>query len=422
MNDKTKGAWIIYQAGKLHFSTGTNKFDNALTAGKAGILLSAISQDQVGQLTNDKIHKLAGASNISKLELKSLLNILKDEQLIDIGSGGVEVLGVTNESILKHTSNIYEGLEPSNIEQASLTLCEESSKQPFYQNEIGEFLSDNYELGSQDLDMLFDYAKQIGFVDFEVIKGKADLVFNGNIFRRESVEKTNKVLASLTSEEQHKMNEFNEYLTIHSCVPQEIAEKILGVSLFNKLASIGLYDINTVSNSKENVCFITKPSAFSKYGSGLEDDIFDLAKMFVSSLTYGMTKSSSSRGRITMIVQLLEKLIRGGEVGPVDAIGEDYKVLELKNVVKVSWGTKAGYYGPRTGYMMKLLKKEIGILALEVIKKADASEHSLSVLPSAAINQYKGPEVNRVNIRKNVRTNPKETNDVLLSLRTGRVL
>lgn len=423
MNKKTKGAWIIYQASKLQFSTGTNKFDNAYSAGKAGILLSAISKDSNGELSNDRLQTLANASNINKLELSSLLNTLQGHQLIDIGKTGIEVLGVTSESILRHTANIFEGSDPSNFENAAIELCEDASTQPVFHSEIGEKLADEFLLTQQELEMLFDYAKQVGFVDFETIKGTDDLFFNGNIFRRENVEKVNKVLDTLSADEQSKMKEFNDHLNTSSCVPQETAIAILGNQLFSKLASIGLYDLNTVSNPSGNYTYITKPSAFTKFSNALEDDIFDLAKMFVSSLTYGMTRSDSTRGRITMIVQLLEKLIRGEEVGPVDAIGEDYKVLELKNVIQVTWKTKGTYYGPRTGYVMKLLKKEIGILALEVIKKADASEHSLKILPTAAVNQYKGPEINRSAIRKTlIKTNPKETNDILLSLRTGGTL
>lgn len=46
---------------------------------------------------------------------------------------------------------------------------------------------------------------------------------------------------------------------------------------------------------KGEVGFLTKPSSFSKYSSSDVDDAFDLAKAFVSSLTYGMTKSSHSK-------------------------------------------------------------------------------------------------------------------------------
>ncbi len=63
----------------------------------------------------------------------------------------------------------------------------------------------------------------------------------------------------------------------------------------------------------------------------------------------------------------------GEPVGPVSAIANDYKVLELKHVVKVYRGKKSG----RRGYLMKLLKKEVGELALEAIRKGDISHDGL---------------------------------------------
>jgi membrane protein insertase Oxa1/YidC/SpoIIIJ len=47
-----------------------------------------------------------------------------------------------------------------------------------------------------------------------------------------------------------------------------------------------------------------------------------------------------------------------------------------------------------------LLKKDVGELALQAIKQGNISEQSLISLPSATINKYKGPEINRVNMRK----------------------
>lgn len=146
------------------------------------------------------------------------------------------------------------------------------------------------------------------------------------------------------------------------------------------------------------------------------DDAFDLAKAFVSSVTYGMTKSSYVRGQIQMVDALLSALVRGESVGPVAAIAEDYKLLELKGVVEVKQGTKKG----RTGPMLRLLKKEVGELALQAIRQGDVSEHSLSSLPTAAVTTFSGPEHNREKIRRTqTMISPKATNDMLSILRKG---
>ena len=65
------------------------------------------------------------------------------------------------------------------------------------------------------------------------------------------------------------------------------------------------------------------------------DDCFDMAKSLVAALFYGMSSRSSSQGRISMLPALLSKLIRGGEVGPATAIGQDYRVLEVNRVIKL---------------------------------------------------------------------------------------
>jgi hypothetical protein len=167
-----------------------------------------------------------------------------------------------------------------------------------------------------------------------------------------------------------------------------------------------------VNNDKEDIAYLTRPAAFSKYGNPFVEDALDLAKAFVSSVTYGMTRSSSARGKIAYPGALIRKLIRGEEIGPVTAIGQDYKVLEMRGVVKIR--------RDRWGYSMKLLKKEVGEIALQVITGGDASDLSLLKFPGASVTAYSGPEVNREIGRKRQKVNSKkETRDILMALRTG---
>jgi hypothetical protein len=242
------------------------------------------------------------------------------------------------------------------------------------------------------------------------------LLFNGNLFRRDTTRKIKLVLDSLTAGEQSKLTELTEMLKKHACVEVETAKVLLGDVLFKKVSAIGLFDINVVSNSTESVGFLTLPSAFSKFSSAMIDDAFDLAKAFVSSITYGMTKSYYERGQIQMVDKLLSALVRGESVGPVRAIAQDYKVLELKGVVEVTTGQKNGRVGP----MLRLLKKEVGELALQAIRVGDVSEHSLASLPTAAVTSFSGPEHNRERARRvQIETSPKTTNDMLSVLRKG---
>lgn len=417
MDKKTKGSWLIHHTHKLQGVTNQSGYENTYLAGKAGILLSAISANKDTTVNNDRLAVLAKAANINAtFELPKLIEVLKQQKLIDKSSGGVAVLGVTTATALQHTSDLFDSLTPNVNEIASIALAERASVAPILANDVASDLADTYRLATSELDQLISDAEQIGFVDTEKLGRNQTLLFNGNLFRRDTTQKIKTVLDSLTPAEQAKLNELTETLRKRACVIVDYARQFLGEALFQKVTAIGLFDISVVSNSTEDVGFLTLPSAFSKYSNSMVDDAFDLAKAFVSSVTYGMTKSYYERGQIQMVDALLGALVRGESVGPVRAIAEDYKVLELKGVVEVKQGTKKG----RTGPMLRLLKTEVGELALQAIRQGDVSEHSLSALPTAAVTTFNGPEHNREKVRRTqTKMSPKATNDMLSILRTG---
>lgn len=417
MDKKVQGSWLIHHTNKLQNVTNQGDYQNTFVAGKAGILLSAISETNESTLSKEKLNVLANASNINTaFELPKLIDVLKDQELIDVSASGVGVLGITTSSALQHTTNIFESLEPEKLEVSAIELAEIASNKPVSSTELSEKISDEYQLGSNEIKQLFYDSENIGFVDVEPMGKNEKILFNGNLFRRDCAVKTKAVLDSLKVEEQTSLTELTQRLKQNACVSYKDALRILGESLFKKVNSIGFFDINVVSNNKEEIGFLTLPSAFSKFSNSMVDDAFDLAKAFVASLTYGMTKSDYARGQISMIDRLLGALIDGREVGPVSAIGQDYKVLELKGVVSIRHGTKGG----RTGPLMRLLKKEVGELALQAIRQGDVSEQSIECLPGAAITKFRGPESNREIIRRDqIQKSPFETNDMINSLRTG---
>jgi hypothetical protein len=187
----------------------------------------------------------------------------------------------------------------------------------------------------------------------------------------------------------------------------------LGAALFDKLHIIGVFDVNAVHNDKETTYYLTRPGAFGKFGNTMAEDALDLAKAFVSSLTYGMTKSTYGRGKIFLINKLLDKLIRGETLNPSTAAGQDYRVLEMKGVVEVR---------PTTNGMftLRLLKREVGQHAKKILTLGDASDASLPSLPGASIVTYSGPETNRSIKRKRVsEIDQKAATALLNDLRTG---
>lgn len=417
MDKKVKGSWLIHHTNKLQGVTNQLGYEKTFLAGKAGILLSAISANNETTISNKRLQTLAQAANINTtFELPKLLDVLRNRELIDITNNNVAVLGVTTSSTLQHTSDIFDALAPTKLEEAAIDLAERASVEPINEEEVTEELADIFHLGQTEISQVIYDAEQIGFVDVEMFGANEKLLFNGNLFRRETAKKIKAVLSSLSVADQANLTELTEILKKMACIPVEAAKQQLGEALFSKVTAIGLFDINVVSNLTEEVGFLTLPSAFSKFSSSMVDDAFDLAKAFVSSVTYGMTKSYYERGQIQMVDALLSALVRGESVGPVRAIAEDYKILELKGVVEVTIGSKKG----RTGPMLKLLKIEVGELALQAIRQGDVSEHSLTSLPSAAVTRFNGPEHNRERIRRaQTKASPKATNDMLSVLRMG---
>lgn len=72
---------------------------------------------------------------------------------------------------------------------------------------------------------------------------------------------------------------------------------------------------------------------------------------------------------------------------------------------------------------MRLLKREIGELALQAINTGDISAESLPSFPGATVTRFRGPELEREKVRKrkDVPETKKRTNDMLMSLRTGGI-
>lgn len=413
MEKKTKGAWIFHHTQKIQKTT-SQEFDAISFSGKCGILLSSISASEQTQLTDQKVSALAKANNISpRTELPSILDELDKQRLISRGKGGLEVLGITSASILEHTATVFEESSKDDHEEAVIHLSELASETPISDKTAAEEISDVFSLTSASAENTIRLGTEIGFFDSESISNSDRLLFNGNLFKRDDAKKIGAVISSLKGSEASLIAEVNQRLQASGCLSLDSVIKVLGKDLFDKLHSIGMFDVSVVGNESGRNLFVTRPAAFSKFTNSFADDALDLAKAFVASLTYGMTVSSFYRGRIQMITALMTKLINGGTVGPATAIGSDYQALELKGVVQVT---------PATGgmYTMRLLKPEVGRLALAVIKEGDITSESINQLPGARVTEYINPERNREICRKDATTSVKaSTRNLLNEIRTG---
>lgn len=416
---EVKGAWVIHHGRKLVLDVnGPAEFPAINEAAKAATLLTKLGQTNQATVTKAEARAIAVASGLDpRLELSGLLQVLERKRLIDQSTSEISILGVTTRGSLGHATDIYNEAEPSSYEEASITLAEIASEAPIRRSDVSQLIGDTHKFTTAQVGDFLDRAEGIGFVDKEG-EGNDRLLFNGNLFRRSSVLKTQKVLSSLDQAEQRLVTEVADQLSKSGCLSVQHVERVLSKSLFEKLVAAAVYDLNEVTNEQGSHVYVTAPAAFHKFVDPMVDDCFDMAKSLVAALTYGMVSRSSSQGRITQLPALVSKLISGQEVGPTTSIGQDYRVLEVNGVVKLRPDVNHA-----NRYYLRLLKKEVGELALQVLTQGNAYAQSLADLPSAPMAGYIGPEASRTSVRKNQSPLSKRaTRDVLEAVRGGRIL
>lgn len=413
------GAWVIHHGRKLVLdANGPAEFPAIDEAAKAATLLTKLGQTNQANVSSAEVRAIAVSSGLNpRYELSSLLQVLQKKRLIDQTDNEVSILGVTTRGSLGHAADMYQEAEPTKYERASVTLAELASAAPIKRVDVVEKIGDEHRLTRMEAKDFLNRAEEIGFVDREG-EGDERLLFNGNLFRRDNVVKSQKVLTSLSEAEQTKVAEVAAHLERSGCLTAAQVEKLLTSPVFEKLVAAGVYDLNQVTNERGSHVYVTSPSAFHKFVDPMIDDCFDMAKSLVAALSYGMKSRSSSQGRIDLLPRLLGNLIAGVEVGPATAIGEDYRVLEVNRVVKLRPDIR---YPNR--YHMKLLKREVGELALQVLTRGNASAQALTEFPSAPMAGYIGPEDSRAAVRKRQSKPSKRTTlDVLEAVRGGRTI
>jgi len=413
LSKESTGSWIIHHGRKVVLVEGGGaNYPTIEHSAKAAHLLNKLSASDQDSLTMSQVEHLAKSAGLNTIvELPYYLNLLQDNKLIDKTDSGVETLGLTTRAVLGHTTDIFYQKEASQEEMASISLAEMASDTPVKESAAKEYIGDTHSMSSTEVSDFLDRAKHYGFIDAEGEQNN-QVIFNGNLFRKDNILKASAILSALTEADQRKITELNQLLESTGCLEYTRAATILGDQLFDKAKAAGLYDLNVVSNNQGEHVYLTSPGAFHKFIDPMVDDTFDMAKALVAALSYGMSRRSSSTGRIRDVSALLRKLINGGTVGPTTAIGQDYRVLEIDRVVKTI---------PEGGlFRLRLLKKDVGELALQVLTTGTASEAPLT-LPNAPMTNYTGPEANRTVVRKKQSVqSKKETLDIINSLREGR--
>ena len=412
-NQKLLGPWIIHHGQKVNqIANGSAEFPAIDTSAKSARFLARISTNDDTELKSEVVKKLAKEAGLNPvIELPAILDLLERKRLIEKFEKGIYVFGVTSHATVLHSADIYADLSPSWIEDASISLAEMASNAPILKTEALEQISDTYSVSNNEVSNFLNQAEQYKFIDTEG-KNEDKLLFNPNLFRK-NPSKSFKILGSLDSEESSRMNELNEILIRTGCVDRDKIISILGTDLQKKLTAAGVYDIIGLGNEQGEHAFATLPSVFNKFVDPMVDDSLNLAKKFVASLTFGMNSRHSGEGKIRYIRKLLEKLVRGGEVGATTSIGLDYIELEANRVVELREDS------PRSQlFHMKLLKKEVGELALEVLTGGQVFQSNETGVFSQPLKFILEPEYCRTKIRAlQSNANKASTMDLLNSLR-----
>lgn len=406
------GAWLMHHDQKLSAVKST-AFESITTAGRAARLLSYISKEDEWSVALDRVQSLAQANGIRKHEVPGLLSELAKVGVIDQGSGGVAVLGVSQQNLFKHAATVFEEQEPSGLERAALELSELASEAPVEEGAAAQRLSDEYKLSKAEKADLTLLSKQIGFVDHEALQDQT-LLFNGSLFKRDDAKKSKIILEGLTAAERQNLLDADGRLNATGCLPEDTVVTILGAPLWSKLHQIGYYQVSQVTNENGSTRFVTRPAALVKYVPGGLADMHDDAKALASSLTYGILKSSKERGKIQDPSVLMNVLIKRGYVeGWARAIKEDYQALERRGVVTVSQSPG--------GFRLTLQKPSIGIMAQDLILRGDASEAAARATIGTQAGHFVGPEGARTAERlKDVPETKRSASLALDSLRKAR--
>lgn len=406
------GAWLMHHDQKLSAVKST-EFESITTAGRAARLLSYISTEDEWSVPLSRVQTLAQANGIRRHEVVGLLSELEKVGVIDQTTGGVAVLGVSQNKLFNYAATVFEEQEPTGIERAAIELSELASQSPVEEADSAERLADQHKLSKAETRDLTVLSKQIGFVDHETLQDKT-LLFNGSLFKRDDARKSQIILEGLTAPERQNLLEADDRLAKTGCLPEETITAILGATLWSKLHQIGYYQVSQVTNENGSTCFVTRPAALVKYVPGGLADMHDDAKALASSLTYGILKSSRQRGKIQDPAVLMNVLINRGYVeGWARAIKEDYQALERRGVVTVTSSSD--------GFRLTLQKPEIGTMAQDLILQGDASEAAAKATIGSQAGNFVGPEGARMAERlKDVPETKRAASLALDSLRKTR--
>lgn len=424
MDDLKKGTWIINsnkQIKRLRADTAELSYFEAIgAAGKAGDLLARLVADETEVIPVIKVKAFARQCGISALELSACLEHLRAEGKVDYDRGmslGVEVYCFSIQDALETTNKLYDRLEPSDYEEASLLSLEETFHLPRYRSDLISIISDQG-FSEEVAHTTLDLQSSLGLVRTSDLESEL-LYYNEHAFEG-NPQKITKALQALPSIERDHVETIYQLVNnspgyLYDDLIIKFPEKLLRM-----MEGVGLLNMVPVKSAIGEAIFVTSPQlkGVSIGPVPISTDVFHKAKLLLSCLRFGEVKSTYSRGKIDThekMMNIVNKLIRGEEVGPATAIGQDYQLLEKQGVI----ATRQYPNDPRR-YFMTLRQKEVGILVQQMLEfKRIVPEASMELYQLEQPTDFIMPEHRRTDILAEITQPVKEAQQSLLeALRT----
>lgn len=280
---------------------------------------------------------------------------------------------------METVGQLYDKLDPSEEERGSLLGLQATYELPRYSDEL-IYLLVKQGLGEKAALDTVTTQRVLGLIK-ESGSSKELILYNEYAFTGGDPIKITKALAGLSPNEKGMVEEVQNIIINSQGFLSENIPKHIKPEIIKMMEGIGLIDGITVFSPIGQATYFTTPQLKGP-GIGtfvLSDDIFHKAKVLLSCLRFGQTKSYYGRGEISShekMVNIINKLNRGDWVGKCTAIGQDYHLLEIDGVIETLDAGDGMFY-------MRLRQPEVGRLVKQMldynklILDADATMGSL---------------------------------------------
>jgi hypothetical protein len=428
MGELEKGTWILNSIKHLsQIQTNVPElsyFEATEQSGKAGTLLGRLLADAQETVPGAKVKVFARQSGITSIELMPCLQLLKEEGKVDFtvdpsgAAKAVEVYSFSLKDAIETTAKLYDRLDPSDHEQASLVSLGHTFHLPSYRSELIEKVT---EAGYRESVAASTVDMQDTLQLVRTSRESPEPLFYNEYAFASGPQKIARALKSLSDAERDTVQEIQEALEATPGYPLDSLNRKYPASILQLMEGVGLVDAVAVNSEFGEATFLTVPQLRgpSIGPSLLSADVFHKAKVLLSCLRFGELKSVYSRGKIDTnekMMNIVNKLTRGEWTGPCTAIGQDYQLLEKDGVIETRPGPKGMYY-------MKLRQREVGLLVKQMLQMKRVMPEIDVELQQLLKNQptaYTIPEHRRTRIQAaQVRGVRSIREKILQSLRTG---